>query len=304
MYLIIVLCGCLAILTILSFVSKHIALLRSSVLAYGKLDYTADQPLTAMARWIKNITVPKTWFCHFYAVGLMAAIECIIEITLALQWKVFGPVLTVLRLWDTPQGSRHLGLGECLVGLGLMTIHLARRLYESMMIERPSANARMHFSHYLAGMGFYGAMVIGAWLEGAANFGIWQPIKVVEPFTLPWTTIPSIGLFIYASYHQHTCHKILASLRTPKTRNAYVIPRGDWFENLVVPHYFADILVYVSLWILYQGRNWTLTFGLVWTIVNLGVTAGETDQWYRKTFGKRYNDAFPRSRSLLLPHIY
>ncbi|KAI9005521.1 3-oxo-5-alpha-steroid 4-dehydrogenase-domain-containing protein [Phycomyces nitens] len=302
MYLTLVLCGCLITLTALSLASKHIALLRSSVLAYGKLDLTADQPLTAMARWIKKITVSKTWFCHFYAVGLVAAIECLVEITLVLQWRVCGPVLTILRLWDTPQGSQHLGLGECLIGLVIMTLHLSRRLYESLVIERPSANARMHFSHYLAGIGFYGAMVLGTWLEGAANLGVWQPAKA--SFALPWTTIPSIGLFLYASHHQHTCHKILASLRTPKTKNAYMIPRGDWFEMLVVPHYFADILVYVSLWLLYRGHNWTLTCGLVWTIVNLGVTAGETEQWYQRTFGQRYIDAFPRSRSLLLPHIY
>lgn len=105
-------------------------------------------------------------------------------------------------------------------------------------------------------------------------------------------------LFFYANYHQYQCHSILASLRSNSTER-YSVPRGDWFEWIVVPHYFADILIYVSLCILYQFKNMTLLCGLIWTAVNLSITANQTFLWYQKHFPHRQEN-----RWRIIPGIY
>lgn len=116
--------------------------------------------------------------------------------------------------------------------------------------------------------------------------------------------VMAMVLFFYASMHQHQCHCILASLRTRKDTNHYQIPRGDWFEWIVVPHYFADILVYLSLCILHGFRNWILICGLFWTVINLSITASGTEEWYKAKFGLRYQATFPKGRWIILPGIY
>lgn len=48
------------------------------------------------------------------------------------------------------------------------------------------------------------------------------------------------------SYKQYTCHVKLANIRL-QNQGLYCIPRGDWFEYVSMPHYFAEILVYLGL---------------------------------------------------------
>ncbi|RCH81855.1 hypothetical protein CU098_008287 [Rhizopus stolonifer] len=208
-----------------------------------------------------------------------------------------------LQHYDIPIASQHVSRQQCVLGLMLMTIHLSRRVYESFWIEKPSKTATMHVSHYLAGIGFYGAMVLGTWLEGASSaFDLWQ----IHPDHVKSHTIPAITailLFTYASYHQYHCHVILASLRK-HTDTTYTIPRGDWFEYIVTPHYFADILIYLSLCILYGFQNYIILCGFVWTIVNLSIVASETNTWYHTHFGSKYNQTFPDGRWKIIPGCY
>ncbi|CDH58502.1 3-oxo-5-alpha-steroid 4-dehydrogenase [Lichtheimia corymbifera JMRC:FSU:9682] len=308
MYLISFVCFCLCTLTFSAILARCIPLLRSSVLSYGKLQSIATRPTSSIALQLAQWTVPKSWFAHFYVVGLISALYCFAEIVFLLQWHGHGPVLYCLRMWDIPQASSHISVLESIVALALLTLHLARRVYESFCIERPSLEARMHVSHYLAGVGFYGAMVLATWLEGAANFGVWS--GKLSPPALDWSdllctrVVMATFLFFYASMHQHQCHCILASLRTKKEANHYQIPRGDWFEWIVVPHYFADILVYLSLCILHGFRNWILICGLIWTVINLSITASGTEEWYKAKFGLRYQATFPKGRWIILPGIY
>ncbi|KAJ8653066.1 hypothetical protein O0I10_011286 [Lichtheimia ornata] len=308
MYLISFVCFCLCTLTFFAILARCIPLLRSSVLSYGKLQSIAVHPTSTIASQLAQWTVPKSWFSHFYVVGLISALYCFAEIVLLLQWHGHGPVLYCLRVWDIPQASSHISVLESLVALALLTLHLARRVYESFYIERSSLEARMHVSHYLAGVGFYGAMVLATWLEGAANFGVWSGIPSPSALGLSdllcTRVVMATLLFFYASMHQHQCHCILASLRTKKEENHYQIPRGDWFEWIVVPHYFADILVYLSLCILHGFRNWILVCGLIWTVINLSITASGTEEWYKTKFGLRYQATFPKGRWIILPGIY
>lgn len=301
MYLIAFLCSCLLILSALSILAKQVPELQASVLSYGKLNLnnTKKKPKTIWATFLSKLLVPKYYFSHFYIIGLLFALVCIIEL---ISWDMYQqPLLLIWFLQHYDNNiDHHLDRSTCIVGLTLMTIHLSRRVYESFWIERPSKTATMHLSHYLIGVGFYGAMVFGTWLEGLSSFGSY---KEEQQFHMS-TFLPAVVLFLYASYHQHKCHVILASLRRKHNRG-YTIPRGDWFEYIVAPHYFADILVYLSLNILYAFQNYIMLCGLIWTIINLSITANETQAWYQVHFStEKYDQAFPHGRWRIIPFCY
>lgn len=174
MYLIFLLCFCLITLTVLSLCANLFHELQASVLAYGKLNLNnTKKPTTFWAHYLSTLTIPKHYFSHFYVVGLFFGLLCSAE----LYFKN-GFVIYFLHQFDQPTGSRHLSQLQCQIGLFLINLHLTRRVYESNKIEKPSKEAMMHVSHYLAGIGFYGAMVFGTWLEGASHLGVWSTTTV------------------------------------------------------------------------------------------------------------------------------
>ncbi|KAI8878152.1 hypothetical protein K501DRAFT_228957, partial [Backusella circina FSU 941] len=303
MYLIYLLCLCLSILALLTIIAKQVQKLRSTVLAYGKLKLHADQPTTYWTRVISQLTVPKYYFRHFYVIGLLFALECLVELSVVTSRGVVGPVLYLVKYFDTPEGSARISYTQSLICQCLLMIHLSKRVYECFFIERPSKTAVMHVTHYLVGIGFYGAVVFGTWLEAAVHFGVWSSDDITHwssPSLLS-TTI-AILLFSYASYHQHICHCILASLRDHS--KGYAIPRGDWFEWIVAPHYFADILIYLSFNILFTFKSHIMMAALIWTLCNLATTADETSHWYKAHFGDKYLTTFPKDRYRIIPFIY
>lgn len=304
MYLIAFISFCLLAISFLAVFAKLLPELRGSVLAYGKLNLgNTEKATTLWATQLAKLTVPKHYFGQFYVVGLVFALYCIIELA---SLDVYGKpllLISLLQKYDSVQGTQHLNKQTCIIGLTLMTIHLARRCYESHWIERPSKTATMHVLHYVMGFAFYGAMVFATWLEGLSNFGA---ISAQDNTHLHYTTtLAAIALFFYANYHQYNCHVILASLRKEGGATGYTIPRGDWFEKIVVPHYFADILVYVSLCILYRFQNFTILCGLLWTITNLSIVASETDAWYQRHFTtEKLKTVFPNGRWKIIPGVY
>ena len=69
----------------------------------------------------------------------------------------------------------------------------------------------------------------------------------------------------------------------------YKIPTHPAFQSLIAPHYTAECLIYFSLAVVAAPNGaWlilTLTGALVFVVVNLGVTAAGTREWYEKRFG-------------------
>ena len=93
----------------------------------------------------------------------------------------------------------------------------------------------------------------------------------------------SLPLFILASGIQHDCHCYLASLKK------YTLPEHPAFKRIVCPHYTAECAIYLALDILAAPRgmlvNKTLFSGFILTVINLGVSAGTSKEWYAQKFG-------------------
>lgn len=118
---------------------------------------------------------------------------------------------------------------------------------------------------------------------------------------LRWYHMCGVLLFGYASFHQYKCHVILASIRTGRTsgNTLYGLPKGDWFELVTNPHYFAEILLYTGISMVQGLRNvWTVVPVLSTTLLLL-IGAKLSHEWYTVKYGDLI-----QNRRALIPYIY
>ena len=120
--------------------------------------------------------------------------------------------------------------------------------------------------------------------------------------TFSWYQCLAVAVFLWASWHQWNCHNILARLRdlpSGEVTKVYRIPYGDWFEFVSSPHYLAEIMMYLSLFVLQKGQNIYIGLILLFTIQNLFLGATVTHKWYKKKFKE-----YPKSRYRIIPLLY
>ena len=152
--------------------------------------------------------------------------------------------------------------------------------------------------------------------NGAKSFDI-QQSTLLDIFSI-------IGC-LYFQYQQYRHHVLLANLRKKIKKSeskSYSIPVGGWFEYISCPHYFSEIMIYVTFAILMHGNTTDLTeqwkdtqtlFGdanatlhnkhwilLVWVTTNLSISANRTHQWYIDNYGETY----PQKRKCLFPFVW
>lgn len=97
---------------------------------------------------------------------------------------------------------------------------------------------------------------------------------------------------------QHDCHHYLASLEK------YAVPKHPLFQRVICPHYTAECAIYLSLALLAAPRgeiiNQSVMCGVLFVVVNLGITAHNTEKWYATKFGA---DSV-RQKSKMIPGIF
>lgn len=138
-----------------------------------------------------------------------------------------------------------------------------------------------------------------------------------------WSHIAAALLFTWASYHQYTCHVILANLRRrlqtkqqhgrksgridaniqsmcePGEPNASVgIPVGDWFHLVSCPHYLAEVLIYCSV-LAMERCSVVMLLPCVFVICVLTLSARQMHSWYCYKF-----DDYPKNRKRIFPFLF
>lgn len=129
-----------------------------------------------------------------------------------------------------------------------------------------------------------------------------------------WSHIAAATLFTWASYHQYTCHVILADLRRKnqddgrkngqsvceprKPKHSVGIPVGDWFHLVSCPHYFAEVLIYCSAIVMERGSI-AMMLPCLFVICVLTLSARQTHSWYCHKF-----DDYPRNRKRIFPFLF
>lgn len=93
-----------------------------------------------------------------------------------------------------------------------------------------------------------------------------------------------LPVFLVASGVQHDAHQYLSTLK------GYTVPEHPLFFKVLCPHYTAECVIYLSLSFLAAPRgemiNKTVLCGFLFVLINLGVTAQNTKQWYKAKFGE------------------
>lgn len=111
-----------------------------------------------------------------------------------------------------------------------------------------------------------------------------------------------VTLFAMASVMQFQSHSILAKLRKDKKGQVvtlkHSIPRGSLFHWLSCPHYFAEILIYLSMGIIFNGKSMTWLMVCCFVVLNQIVVGLFNHQWYLDTFKD-----YPKNRKAVIPYL-
>ncbi len=110
-----------------------------------------------------------------------------------------------------------------------------------------------------------------------------------------------LALFLFGNVMQFQSHRALASLRKGKAPGGgkYSVPQGTWFRYCSNPHYLAEILLYTGFITLSTGWDQDTCLLMTMVVMNLGLSAGMTHQWYKATFPN-----YPKQRWAMLPPIF
>lgn len=233
---------------------------------YGKLSsFKTPSKHDVLAKFF----VPHEWvFTSCYIVGTAITLPIIAFVAKTVSISSHTAVLWILLLYQ---------------------IHLARRLYECFFIHKFS-HRMTHPLNFLMAIAYYIFAPISLATDVELTFGR----ESLNSLYL----LMGLGIFAYGNYMQHACHKILASLRKAPSDNEYKIPNESWFKTLTTPHYFAEILIYVSFIVITSGKCITLWLILAFAFVNLADSATKTHLWYKSKIG------ISSAKNIIIPWIY
>ena len=228
--------------------------------------------------------LPKRVFLYFYLVASF--------VNTVIWLKIYFGGIDLTQNILGPHSSHHTASYILL----LSTIQSFRRLYECIFVSKFSTSARIHLCYVILGFSFY-PMVTVTILASAGRIHL---DLLPKTFFLSPYVILGTFLFIFASYHQYICHRILARLREGPTAAAkYSIPYGDWFKYLSAPHYVSEILIYLSYLIISKGECLLIWFMTMYVCFAMTYSAITTHRWYKDNF-----KGYPKQRRSLLPFIY
>jgi 3-oxo-5-alpha-steroid 4-dehydrogenase len=199
----------------------------------------------------------------------------------------------------------------------LYGIQVFRRLYESFFVHRSNACSKMHGIAVFLGCIYY--ICVPTTLLGRYDilvFDCCSSLSTVRPInednsgienltttsSSPFVTanfiitiMIAIGFNLTAQYQQYRHHLILAKLRnnakSDEPDSSYKIPYGGYFEYVCCPHYFFEIIIYLSFGILLQllqnydkqYSDFDYNYNIVSDIMSFSTTPiGTTEDDYNK----------------------
>jgi 3-oxo-5-alpha-steroid 4-dehydrogenase 3 len=219
---------------------------------------------------------------------------------------------TILQL--TPEPETPTSAMQVSIGWFALFLLSMRRLLECR--EAASSSSRMFFGHWIMGLAFYAVTSVAIWVEGDRRLLNLQLNKetgdsewivlLVSPNLSIWKqllVLLGIGLFFLGSVTQGNVHGYFRDLKE-LTKGKYTFPQYPLFDYTLTPHYAAECLEYVGLALILapQGQLFSTTMlcALAFVVVNLGVTADGTREWYKEKFGV---DTV-KSKSRMIPFVW
>jgi hypothetical protein len=255
------------------------------------------------------LLVPKKLFIHLYVIGFGCAIYHLLHHSSSFHdtdpvgelgargGGVMGAASNLLL------SAIQLTLDRVDLVLLLWTFHVLRRLLESLLMTH-YGESRMHLGGYIAGVVHYIAVPL-CFREISPVSITCDENGVSVPVSGWCITIPLL-LFFAANYYQYEAHLILFRMKIEQLKsahpNVYHLPTQSWFRLVCVPHYTAEVLIYMSLAALMLPRASTHAplLLVVWVTSNLAVVAQAQHSWYQR----QYPDEVPKVWYKLFPYIW
>ncbi|XP_041647578.1 polyprenol reductase [Cheilinus undulatus] len=248
--------------------------------------------------WLRLFDVPKRWFWHFYAVSACWNGFLLVLYLNFTSQKTYPPWLSGLLdiLTGAPSPDTQVPqLVTVLVQL-LLFSHSLRRLQECLFVSVFSDGA-IHLVQYVFGLVYY--IMIGLTVLASDRLE-----KGTRPLLsqLDWFHVAGSALFIMASFMQHQCMVQLAGLRTGKSGSvetlAHRLPEGGWFNLVSCPHYFSELLLYISLSLTYGGVSLTWWLVFLYVLFSHALSAQLCQEFYISKY-----ESYPRNRKALIPFV-
>ncbi|KAJ7326707.1 hypothetical protein JRQ81_016466, partial [Phrynocephalus forsythii] len=259
--------------------------------------------------WLQTFDVPKRWFCHFYILSVLwnGFLLLLFIQSLLLSWPFPVWLQHMVGFLDGTWESQDVNApiarqdGETLSALLVclfVWLNSLRRLRECLYISVFSGGV-IHIIQYCFGHCYYVLVGLTVMCQVPADVregkGSW--------LTVCWYHISGSLMFIWASVHQHRCHVILANLRKNKSGKVvnmdHRIPFGDWFEVVSCPHYFAELLIYLSMAVTFGLKNVSWWLVVTYVFFNQAVSAVLCHEYYQSKF-----QHYPKCRKAYLPFIF
>ncbi|KAI5793430.1 putative 3-oxo-5-alpha-steroid 4-dehydrogenase [Pyronema domesticum] len=256
-------------------------------------DATMESKKKGPLDWLAGLTVPHSWFTHFYFLAVFWTIFW------AAQILVHGSVYKFVAAYCEPrsqpfsEGNHSPTMSPHQLSLLFICFltQTSRRLYEQL--SSPPSSSRMWIGHYAIGLFFYTLLPLSLWTnaiptislipQDSAFSTIFYLQRLITSPSL--RTLPTLPIFFLASGLQRDCHTYLAGLKK------YSIPEHPFFSRILCPHYAAEIVIYASLAVMggVGGRvvDGTLAVAAGFVAVILGVAARGNREWYKAKFGEK-----------------
>ncbi|XP_024429463.2 polyprenal reductase [Desmodus rotundus] len=270
------------------------------LIRYGKTK-SGGPPRPAVCRLFE---VPKRYFSHFYIISVLWNGFLLWCLTQSLFLGVPFPhwLHTLLRILGAAQAQGgELALSAFLV-LVFLWLHSWRRLFECLYVSVFSSSV-MHVVQYCFGLAYYvlvGLTVLSQVPMDGRNVSVTGKDLSVQA---RWFHVLGMMMFIWSSAHQYKCHAILGNLRKNKAGAVihcnHRIPFGDWFEYVSSPNYLAELMIYISMAVIFGFHN--LTWWLVVTCVffSQALSAFLSHRFYKSKFV-----SYPKHRKAYLPFLF
>lgn len=264
---------------------------------YGKHSYKG-QP-----SFVKKLEVPKSFYKHFYLFGSVWSTTALLLATYTYFFN--GDNLHIVRMLLDMVGGYHrktsVSAVSAWLALTLFTVHLYRRLYETIYVNIFS-NTCMNAAHYILGYLHYFGCLCALLVEAPGFTQLSFEHKTAFVLSdVKWSDIAGALLFIWASCRQYSCAVVLANLRKNKQgvveHYKHTIPRGDLFEYVSSPHMLCEIILYLSLAVILWGHT-TWPYVFIWVLSNQMEIALLVHWWYISEFKD-----YPKNRCALIPFV-
>ncbi|XP_011612848.1 polyprenal reductase [Takifugu rubripes] len=249
--------------------------------------------------WLVVFDVPKRWFWHFYAISAgWNSILLFFYTKTIIYHQTYPTWLTGLLgiLTGAPSNHSHVPQLSTLLVQLLLCIHSLRRLQECLCVSVFS-NGVIHLAQYIFGLCYYitiGLTVLSIDRHGKGTGNL--------PSQLEWFHVAGCVLFIGASLLQHHSMILLAKLRTGQSGKveslAHRVPVGGWFELVSCPHYFAELLIYISLGLVFGGLSLTWWLVVFYVSFNQALAAQLCHELYTSRF-----KSYPKHRKAFIPFL-